>query len=153
MSKFLYEDHGDFFCRFTPETIAQWEDVVRENPESTWNLSLVIKLLPFIKKVNPRVATKQCMMFFTIILLHHKYKKNDQLIRYGLEPLLQANILNQNEANQIVSWFFDKLPNKGDSSLTILAGNYKIQKEFKIDGIDYKLVVYSYSNSLMLSLD
>ena len=63
------QDIEDFFQQFTPETVNAWEEAVQENPDAEWNCNRIRSILPFLKKVMPRIGRNQSLLGLSIISL------------------------------------------------------------------------------------
>ena len=141
-------DFTKFFEEFTPETVTLWEKTVSECENPGWRDFPITGLIPFVRKVLPRVARVQSLFGPSIICLEDKPKPQEEeaIVRYGLEPLLKANILTDGEVQQIVDWYLSTQP-------TWDAENSKrFQKVFDVDGTRYELMTDSYRNCRDLNL-
>jgi len=140
------KDMQTFFQQFTPEVVEKWEKAVQANPDAEWNSNRVRSILPFVKKVMPRIGRNQSLFGLSIISLDGKAKDERELVQYGLEPLLVGGILTEEEVKQIVGWFLNTQPTWDSGG----AGHF--QKEFEIDGMKYRLISDSYRNCRDLNL-
>lgn len=140
------QDVSRFFQQFTSEIVNKWEEVVQKNQNAEWHCNRISHILPFIKKVNPRLGQKQSMFGLSIISLDFKSKNEREIVQYGLKPLLDAHILTEKEAEQIISWYLQTEPT-WDSG-----GAGQFQKEFEIDKIKYRLITDSHRNYRDLNL-
>lgn len=136
-----------FYQQFTKEIVAAWEEALKENPEADFNGLKVNRLMPFIKKVLPRTGKSQSLFGFSIICLEGKIPDEVAVVRYGLEPLLVAEILSMEEAQKIQAWYAVNNP-QWDSGST--SGHF--EKEFTVDGQQYRLYTDSYRNHRDLNL-
>lgn len=134
-----------YFQQFTPEIVKSWEDAVRRNPAAEWAGHNIAKLLPFIKKTLPRFGSTQSMFGLSIISIENKVSDVEKIVRHGLEPLGNAEILNQAEITNIVNWFTSTEP-------TWDSGNGQQFKAFSINGQEYHLQTDSYRNFRDLNL-
>jgi len=135
-----------FFQQFTTKVIKTWEKAVQKNPNAEWNYNRIGNFLPFIRKVMPRIARNQSLFGLSIISLDGKVQNEREIIQYGLEPLLAANILIKKEVEQIINWYLQTQPTWDSGG----AGYF--QKEFEIDEVKYKLITDSYRNCRDLNL-
>lgn len=135
-----------FYYQITPENVRSLEEAVQENPEAEWHYNRVKDILPFVKIVMPRIAQIQSLLGFSIICLDGKFKGEEEVVKYGLEPLLVANILTKKESEQIINWYLQRKPT-WDSEW----GKY-FRKEFEIEGIKYRLITDSCRNCRDLNL-
>jgi len=135
-----------FFQQFTPEIVENWERAVQKNPDAEWGYNKMRSLIPFLKRVMPRIGKNQSLFGLSIISLDGKSQNEKWIVRYGLEPLLKAQILTQEEVGQIVVWYEQTDPT-WDSG-----GARQFQKEFEIDEIKYRLITDSYRNCRDLNL-
>lgn len=135
-----------FYNQLTPENVSYWEAEIQKNPDVQWNYNRVKDLLPFIKKVMPRMGRNQSLLGFSIISLDGKLKNEREVVKYGLEPLLIANIITKKEAEKIINWYLKTQPTWDSGGV----GHF--QKEFKIEDIKYRLITDSYRNCRDLNL-
>lgn len=135
-----------FFMQFTPKTLKIWEKAVQENSDVEWNFKKICDFLPFIKKVMPRISSNQSIFGLSIISLGGKTQEEEEIVRYGLEPLLRANILTKEEVELIINWYIHTKPTWESGG----AGHF--QKEFEIDKVKYRLITDSYRNCRDLNL-
>lgn len=135
-----------FYHQFTPEDVKAWEEGLQKNPDAEWNYNRVKEFLPFVKKVMPRIGLGQSLLGFSIICLNGKCKNEKEVVEYGLEPLLVANIITEKEAARITNWYL-RTQSTWDSG-----GAGHFQKEFEVEGIKYRLITDSYRNCRDLNL-
>ncbi|KPJ56867.1 hypothetical protein AMJ49_03580 [Parcubacteria bacterium DG_74_2] len=140
------EEMKKFYQEFTPKTIRKWEKGAKENPDAEWSCNKINEILPFIKKVMPRIGRNQSLFGLSIISLLGKPKNEGEIIRYGLEPLLKAGVLTEEEMNKIIEWFQKTKPTWNSGG----AGDFT--KEFEIEGKKYRLITDSYRNYRDLNL-
>ena len=140
------QDMEKFFQQFTPEVIKNWEKAVQKNPNAEWNFNRICDILPFLKRVMPRIGRNQSIFGLSIISLDGKVQNEREIIQYGLEPLLTARIITEEETKWIVNWYLQTQPAWDSGG----AGHF--QKEFEIDGVKYKLITDSYRNCRDLNL-
>lgn len=140
------QDLGRFFQQFTPEIVKKWEEAIQKNPDVKWNCNRIRDILPFVRKVMPRIGQNQSLFALSIISLDGKIQNEREVILYGLEPLLTANILTKEEAEQIVNWYFQTQPTWDSGG----AGHF--QKGFEIEGVRYRLITGSVRNCRDLNL-
>lgn len=124
-----------------------WENAIKENPEAEWGSNKMQKLLPFIRKTLPRIGKNQSLFGLSIISLESKFEKEDEVVRYGLEPLLKSGILTDSECEEIVLWYSHMEPTWNSGGV---AGVF--QKSFEVEGVSYKLITDSYRNCRDLNL-
>lgn len=136
----------EFYSQFTPEDVKTWEEAIEKNPDVEWNYNRVKDLLPFVRKVMPRIGQGQSLLGFSIICLNGKCKNEKEVVEYGLEPLLLANIITEEEAARITNWYLQTQPT-WDSG-----GAGRFQKEFEIEDIKYRLITDSCRNCRDLNL-
>lgn len=135
-----------FYYQFTPGDISTWEATLRKNPDAEWNYNRVKDLLPFVKKVMPRIGQNQSLFGFSIISLNGKLKNEKEVVKHGLDPLLTAEIITEKEADQIINWYLE-------TQLTWDSGGAgHFQKVFHIGGIGYRLITDSCRNCRDLNL-
>lgn len=144
-----YEEH---YSQFTPETVSTWEGWLKDNPDVEWNYNKLSEILPFIKKVLPRIGKNQSMFGFSIISLRGDLEKLDEIVLYGLEPLHDADILDQNEVQKIVNWYVGSTPQWDSHSPKAYSQPKGFNKKFTIDGINYELRTDNYRNYRDLNL-
>jgi len=135
-----------FYHQFTPEDVKSWEEGLQENPDAEWNYNRVKEFLPFVKKVMPRIGLGQSLLGFSIICLNGKCKNEKEVVEYGLEPLLVANIITEKEAAQITNWYIRTQPTWDSGG----AGHF--QKEFEVEDTKYRLITDSCRNCRDLNL-
>ena len=119
----------------TRDLIPVWEKAVSENPRATWKGIPVADLLPLAKKVL-RTSTLRVsgytVLGLNIVSLRNNPVNGTAVVRFGLEPLVQAEIISREEAESIVSWYMKTIPRtRGEE------GAFK--KEFIIEGKKYRL--------------
>ncbi|MFC1697230.1 hypothetical protein ACFL1H_02785 [Nanoarchaeota archaeon] len=137
-------NYSDIYQEFTGEVISKWEEAVEKNPDCEYNCNKVKELLPFVKKVKPRVGQNQSLFGLSIISLDRKYQNEKDIVEYGLEPLVNAQILNKNEVNKIVTWYLDKDPSVKEV--------FAFHKVFNINGDTYELITDCYRGFRDLNL-
>jgi len=137
-----------FYQEFTPETVQKWEKAMPENPDAEWNYNKIREILPFVKKVMPRIGQSQSLFGLSIISLASKCeaKEEQRIVRYGLEPLLKSGVLAEEDVEEIVQWFLETTPTWDTG------GDWQFKKEFEIDGIKYGLITDSHRNHRDLNL-
>lgn len=140
------QDAEKFFQQLTPETVKKWEEAVQKNSDAEWNYNRIRDILPFVRKVMPRIGRNQSLFGLSIISLDGKVPNEREVVQYGLEPLLAANILIKEEAERIVNWYLQTQPT-WDSG-----GEADFVKEFETEGVKYKLMTDSYRNCRDLNL-
>jgi hypothetical protein len=119
------------------KTIPEWEKRIQENPAANTGNAFLEDLLPFVKKVRPKISKTQSLFGnLTIVCLEREdiYKK-DKIIDEGLDPLVKSGILTQPEANMFSAW--------------VIFGNHvqRPSKKFSIDGMQYELSIDNYPES------
>jgi len=147
-------DMNDMYREFTPEVVAKWEETVKERPGAEWSYNKISGILPFIKKVMPRIGKNQSMFGLSIVSLQGVYenkKEEERIVRYGLEPLEKAGVLSEEEIEQIVNWYAGSDPKWGphDYEAKTMLG---FKKEFEIDGKKYRLMTDNYRHCRDLNL-
>lgn len=140
------QDMDRFFQQFTLEIVEKWEKAVQENPDAEWNSNRISSLLPFLKKVMPRIGRNQRLFGLSIISLDAKTQNEGEIVQYGLKPLLTASVLTQEEAEQIVNWYLQTQPTWD------AGGTGHFQKVFEVEGVKYELITDSYRNYRDLNL-
>jgi hypothetical protein len=140
------QDMKRFFQRLTPEIVEYWKKAVQNNPDVEWNSNRIRSLLPFLKKVMPRIGRNQSLFGLSIISLDGKTQNEREIVQYGLEPLLTTRILTQEEAERVISWYLQTQPTWDSGGV----GHF--QKEFEVEGVRYKLITNSYRNCRDLNL-
>jgi hypothetical protein len=131
---------------FTSEIIAKWEEAVQKNPDAEWSDNKISDILPFIKTVKPRITSNQSAFGFSILSLDRSYEDEPRVIAYGLEPLVKAEILTNDEANQIGDWYKNTSPSWDSNNLG------RFEKNFAVDGHTYKLITDCYRGCRDLNL-
>jgi hypothetical protein len=128
-------------------TIEAFRAKLAEDPDSRSHDMPIKELLPFLLKVRPNVSREQSLFNMTIICLKKGNPDFDEVIKYGLYPLLAANIISREEARLVTKWFTEMIP-EWDASKQLVV------KIFTIDGVKYKLHLesYRYYLDLILSL-
>jgi len=141
-------DVSKLYQEFTPEIIAKWEEVYKNKPDAEWSNNKIKDILPFVKKVMPRIGRNQSLFGLSIISLEGKYEINDEeeIVRYGLEPLVKADILTKDEVEDIVVWYHATKPSWDSNN------EERFKKEFEIEGKKYILVTDNYRNCRDLNL-
>jgi len=141
-------DMSSVYQEFTPEGVAKWEEVSKKKPDAEWSYNKIKDILPFVKKVMPRVGKNQSLFGLSIISLEGGYEIQDEeeIVRYGLEPLVKAGILTKGEVEDIVVWYHATKPSWHSSNVE------KFEKEFDIDGKGYRLFTDNYRNCRDLNL-
>jgi hypothetical protein len=135
-----------YYQQFTPETVKEWEEAVGENPEAKWGEHRIKDILPFVRKVMPRISRSQSVFGLTIISLNGKIKNEEEVVRYGLEPLLKTDILTREDVTGVIEWYLETQPRWEP----VIAGYFR--KNFVIEDIVYKLITDSYRNRRDLNL-
>lgn len=128
-----------YFQEFTVDIIEKWEEVLEKNPDAEWSHNKIRDILPFVKKVMPRVGRNQSLFGLSIISLDGRAKDEKIVVRHGLAPLLSAGILTLEEAEKIVDWYSYTKP-----SWDSMGGDFI--KNFEIDGVRYRLYTDSSRN-------
>jgi hypothetical protein len=143
-----------YYQEFTPEIVAKWEEILKETPDAEWNCNKLSEVLPFIKKVMPRIGKNQSLFGLSIISLEGQVedrKVEEKIVRYGLEPLKTANILSDDNIKEIVDWYALSDPKWGPHDYaTRTRPNF--EKKFEIDGKTYRLSTDNYRNFKDLNL-
>jgi hypothetical protein len=135
-----------FYQQFTEEVVAAWEEALKENPGADLNGQEFSRLLPFIKKVLPRIGKSQSLFGLSLICLDRKLANETSVVRYGLAPLLSAEILTAEEVEEIVDWYKNTVPAWHS------VGGSRFEKEFEVEGQRYRLYTDSYRNCRDLNL-
>lgn len=136
-----------FYQEFTSDIVKKWEEAVKENPDAELSCNRLADILPFVKRVMPRIGQNQSLFGLSIISLNGKTKNEEAVVRYGLAPLLKADILTQDEELRIIQWYLQTEP-------TWDSGGHdgRFEKSFKVDGVQYRLITDSYRNCRDLNL-
>ncbi|MEE9525033.1 MAG: hypothetical protein V3V78_00310 [Candidatus Woesearchaeota archaeon] len=146
----LKTDMAQVYHEFTPDIIAKWEAAVQENPDAEWTCQKVADILPFLKtvqlRVQPRFGKNQSLFGFSIISLDRSYKDEPEVVAYGLEPLVKAEILTDDEASKISDWYKNTQPS-WDSNNT-----HRFEKTFKLGDHRYRLSTDCYRGCRDLNL-
>lgn len=140
------QDMNRFFQQFTSDIVEKLEEAVQKNPEAEWNCNRIRDILPFLKKVMPQIGQNQSLFGLSIISLDGRAPNEREIVQYGLEPLLGADVLTEEEVERIVNWYLQTQPTWDSGG----AGHF--QKEFEIDGMRYRLITDSYRNCRDLNL-
>jgi len=147
-------DMSEYYQEFTPEIVAKWEETLKKRPDAAWNENKISEVLPFIKKIMPRIGRNQSLFGLSIISLEGRIegrKKEEKIVRYGLEPLKKADVLSDDEVQRIVEWYAFSDPRWGPHDHA--ARTYpNFEKEFEINGKRYKLRTDNYRNCRDLNL-
>ena len=137
---------------------------IYEIDELGFNHDYIIRFMPFIAKVMPRISSKQNSSdYLDIIYFEHRRDyplkrasinaedarflvncREEIYVRFGLDPLIRACIINSNEGYKILSWFGKVLDNPKSTE--------HWAKRFSIDEREYLLFTYSNGNKRALSL-
>ena len=89
---------NDLYQAFTPEVIARLELKLKQDPDATWNENRLADILPFVKAVpGLRIGMEQSLFGLSIISLPLGYSNESELVRYGLEPLIDAQLITQED--------------------------------------------------------
>jgi hypothetical protein len=128
---------GEHYMQFSLEGLNNWEKAAQQNPDADWNDNRIADFLPFMRKAMPRIATNQSMFGLSIISLEGYLANEEEIVRYGLQPILAAGILTEGEADQIVAWYLRTKPTQDSGGLP------HFRKEFEIDGTRYRLMTDS----------
>jgi len=139
-------DVEKFYQQFTPEIVKTWEETIQKNPAAEYNCNRIKDILPFIKKVMPRVGKNQSLFGLSIISLDGRNVDEKEIVQYGLEPLLAAGILSEKECKEIIDWYLATDPTWNSGG----AGKFK--KDFEVEGRRYCLITDSYRNCRDLNL-
>jgi len=143
----LTPEMGEYYMQFSLEGLRNWERAARQNPNADWHGNRITDFLPFMRKAMPRIATNQSMLGLSIISVEGKLVNEEEIIRYGLQPILAAGILTEGEAGQIVDWYFRTRPTQN-------SGGYPhFKKEFEVDGTRYRLMTDSIRHCRDLNLN
>jgi hypothetical protein len=137
---------ADFYQEFTPQIVGAWEDAAQKDEGAEWSCNCIKPLVPFLKKVMPRVGQNQSLFGLSIISLKEKVPNEENVVRYGLEPLLKAKIVSDEDVEKIVAWYKTTNPNWDSNN------SKRFEKEFVIDEVNYKLITDSYRNCRDLNL-
>lgn len=134
------EAMAKYYQEFTEETVRRWEQVAEANPKAEWNSNSIRDLLPFIKRVMPRVGRNQSLFGLSIISLEGIVESEREVVDYGLEPLLRAGVLDSTEVLRIASWYERTAPtwHSGDAE--------HFRKDFTVAGRGYSLATDSVRN-------
>ena len=117
------------------KTIPQWERRIRKNSAANTGNAFLTDLLPFMKKIRPKVPKTQSVFGnLTLICLEGDAYKNSNLIEEGLNPLISGGVLTKDEADNFSKWLSKKTTKEP-------------KKSFSIDGIKYELSVDNYPES------
>jgi hypothetical protein len=128
---------GEYYMQFSLEGLQNWEKAAQQNPDANWRDNRIVDLLPFMRKVMPRIATTQSLFGLSIVSLEKRLANEEEVVRYGLQPILAAGILTEGEVGQIVDWYLRTRPTQ-DSG-----GHPHFKKEFEVDGTRYRLMTDS----------
>jgi hypothetical protein len=137
----------DNYLEVTRDTIAKWENAVKRDPKANWCYNIISEILPFAKEVMPRVARIQIPGGLSIISLEGNHKENEEeIVKYGLEPLVKSGIFTQGDVETVVKWYRSVKP-------TYNWNNPKpFEKRFEIKGQEYCLITQYERNSRNLGL-
>jgi hypothetical protein len=142
----LTTEMSEYYMLFTFEGLKNWEKSAQQNPEATWSENRIADFLPFMRKVMPRIAVNQSFLGLSIISLEGRLANEEEIVRYGLEPLLAAGILTEGEAKRIVDWYLKTEPTHDPG------GRPHFRKEFEIDGTRYRFATDSIRHCRDLNL-
>ena len=134
-----------FYIEFTQEHLAKWEEMVTHEPLVERSGQNVAALLPFMRKVMPRLGKNQSMFGVSIISINGLLENIVEVVNFGLEPLLRANVITETEAKGIVRWF-------ETTPVTWNSGQGEIVKEIILGKKRYRLIVDSVRNCRDLNL-
>lgn len=140
-------DMDRYYSQFTAKTIKVWEKAVKEQPQAEWSNNKLKDILPFVKKVMPRIGKIQSLFGLSIISLDGKSENEKAIVEYGLEPLLKANVITKEEAEKIIIWY-----NQTEPSWDSGGHSRRFEKTFEIGGKTYRLATDSYRNCRDLNL-
>jgi len=100
-----------YYEQITPGLLRLWEKVVKLKPGAKIGRNKIAGILPFAWEVMPLIASRQEeILGWNIILLCDKPDNEEEIVRRGLQPLLEAKILTNEEAGRIVSRDVDGIP-------------------------------------------
>ena len=68
------------YQQFTPDIVQTWENALITSPEAEWNENKIKALLPFVKKVLPRIGANQSLFGLSIISLEDKLENEAILL-------------------------------------------------------------------------
>jgi len=142
------------YMRFTPEIIAKWESAVKENPNAEYNCNKISEILPFVKKVMPRLSRNQSLFGLSIISIEGKIRDKEReevIVMYGIEPLQKAGILTGRDVRRVVNWYRGSEP-RWDSHDYTARTKPNFEKEFSIGNRKYRLITDNYRNFRDLNL-
>ncbi len=142
----MLKRYKERYIEFTPESVAEWGEALKENPDVEWNYNKLSGIFPFVKLIMPRIAKNQSLFGLSIISLDKIYPEEEGIIRYGLEPLVKEGILEEMETNKIVNWFKQTTPTWDSNN------NQRFEKIFIVGPNKYKLLTDCYRGCRDLNL-
>lgn len=111
----------------------------------TWDGKIPLNLLAHFVLLAPRISVADGFLGLTVISLPANcHEEEEEIIDYGLGPMVRAGILDTREAGEIIDWYENVTdPNwSGD----------EFEKKFRIDRVQYllKTIVLCKSHSTTL---
>lgn len=135
---------SDLYVEINSGHIYAWEHGLKEYPDAEWNKNKLADVLPFVKLVKPRIGLIQNTVGLKIISLDRNYHDEEEIIKYGLEPLKKAQILEESEIEQVTKWY--------KQTQIDLNHENAFEKTFDINDKKYKLETNSKHNYRHLDL-
>ena len=130
---------GELFDSYTKKNIERNKKALKEHPDGKIDNHKIADYMPFLEWVNPRTAKRQNLRGLTILSFYGKIPSEAAIVRYGLEPLLEACIINENEATAIGKWFDNTEPQPDNF------GFPGFTKSMVIEGHTYTLETHGWS--------
>jgi hypothetical protein len=94
-------------------------------------------LFTFHEKSDAPDSYQSKLVRLSIVSLEGYLANEEEIVRYGLQPILAAGILTEGEADQVVDWYLGTKPIQDSGGLP------HFRKEFEIDGTKYRLMTDS----------
>lgn len=135
---------SDLYVEINSGHIYAWEHGLKEFPDAELSYNKLADILPFVKLVKPRITIRTDISGLKIISLDRNYHDEEEIIKYGLEPLKKAQILEESELEQVTRWY--------KQTQTNLNPEDTFEKIFSINNKKYKLETNSDKNHRHLDL-
>ncbi len=137
---------------------------IYEIDELGFNHDYIIRFMPFIAKVMPRISSKQNSSGYLDIIYFEQRRdyplrgpltstengrffvncREEIYVRFGLDPLIRACIISSDEGYKILNWFEKVLDNPKNTE--------HLAKRFSVDEKEYLLFTYCDGSKRALSL-
>lgn len=146
----LEQQISQTYEQIMPETVVRLKTELEQNSYLPFKDKIRTELLiPFFEKVLPRIPINQGSLESKLSLISIKgtIQNEAEVVKYGLEPLLKADILDTEDVELISNWY---------SNIRCTRHNVHEQryvKHFCLKNVSYILSVDSYKDNRDLNLE